>query len=71
MSTMPDSPEQQTERAFRRGYLHGAQAVIEAVERHLPERDRQTLSVWVALALAPWSLAPVGSHPSPPAAPRL
>ena len=68
---MPNSLEYQTAREFRRGYLHGAQAVIEAVAGHLPERDRQALKVWVALTLAPWAITPTVSNSSPPAVPEL
>ena len=68
---MPNSLEYQTAREFRRGYLHGAQAVIEAVAGHLPERDRQALKVWVALTLAPWAVTPSGSDASSPPVPKL
>jgi hypothetical protein len=69
---MPNSPEHRTGRDFRRGYLQGAQAIIDGAARHLPESDRQTLSVWIALTLAPWTFAPTGSDSSrPPTLPKL
>jgi hypothetical protein len=54
------------------GHQPPAQAIMEGAAWRLPESDRQTLSVGIALTLAPWTISPTGSDSSrPPALPKL
>ncbi len=72
---MPNTPEFPTvsssERAFRRGYLHGARAIVDCVAKRLPPSDHHSLNVWIALTLGPWAISGADSDPSPPTVPQL
>ena len=62
--------EMKRELAFRRGYLHGAEAVLACVGERLPRSDREALSKWLAGELRLWS-AEIECDPAPPVAPEL
>lgn len=55
---------------FRNGFVHGAQAVSDAVESHLTTRQAVLLRRWMANHLYPWQIAG-GGIVEPPAAPDL
>jgi hypothetical protein len=40
--------------AYRRGYAHGAAAVIAALGGHLPERIRDQAEQWLPNDVEPW-----------------
>ena len=40
--------------AYRRGYAHGAEAVVAALRPHLPEAIRRKAEVWLACELISW-----------------
>jgi hypothetical protein len=52
LSEMPLNADR--EEGFRRGYLHGAQAVINAVKPCLSEAQIGKLLVWMSGELRPW-----------------
>jgi hypothetical protein len=62
--------EMKRELAFRRDYLHGAEAVVERVSGRLCKSDRETLSKWLAGELRLWA-AKIECDPAPPVAPEL
>jgi hypothetical protein len=71
---MPNISEHETdaerEKVYRRGYVHGVQAMISGIVDKLSYDERQTLGVWFANVLTPWSQGTAGSF-LPPDAPRL
>ena len=62
--------EMKRELAFRRGYLHGAEAVVACVGAHLSRSDREALSKWLAGELRLWA-GELQCDPAPPVAPEL
>jgi hypothetical protein len=40
--------------AYRRGYTHGAEAVVAALRPHFPEAIRRKAEVWLACELISW-----------------
>ena len=40
--------------AYRRGYAHGAEAVVAALRPHLPEAIRRKADLWFASELISW-----------------
>jgi hypothetical protein len=63
--------EMKRELAFRRGYLHGAEAIVASVGARLSKANRETLSKWLAAELRPWADAKLDCDPAPPIAPKL
>ena len=56
--------------AYRRGYAHGAAAVITAVRTHLPERIRDQAEDWLSNDVEPWACVEMRVT-RPPQFPRL
>ena len=48
----PDDSDR--EWAYRRGYAHGAGAVVTALRPHLPEAVRRKADLWLASELISW-----------------
>ena len=52
MRGITDHPDDfDREWAYRRGYAHGAEAVVAALRPHLPEAIRRKAEVWLACEL--------------------
>jgi hypothetical protein len=53
------------ESAYRRGYAHGAEAVVAALRPHLPEAIRRKAEVWLVSELMSWraQVQPKMTHP--------
>lgn len=59
MRGITDHPDDfDRERAYRRGYAHGAEAVLPALRPHLPEAIRRKAEVWLASELLSWRVQP-------------
>jgi hypothetical protein len=56
--------------AYRRGYAHGAAAVIAALGSHLPERIRDHAEQWLSSDVEPWACVEMRVT-RPPEFPRL
>jgi hypothetical protein len=55
MPSVTDHPDDfDREWAYRRGYAHGAAAVVAALRSHLPEEIRRTAEAWLASEMTPW-----------------
>ena len=55
MPGITDHPDDfDREWAYRRGYAHGAAAVVAALRSHLPEEIRRRAEVWLASEMTPW-----------------
>jgi hypothetical protein len=55
MPNITDHPDDfDREWAYRRGYAHGAAAVIEALRHHLPEEIRRRAEMWLNSEVTPW-----------------
>jgi hypothetical protein len=55
MSGITDHPDDfDREWAYRRGYAHGAEAVVATLRPHLPEAIRRKAEVWLACELIFW-----------------
>ena len=63
--------EMKQELAFRRGYLHGAEAIVASVAERLSKANHEKLSRWLAAELRPWAAARLDCDPAPPIAPEL
>jgi hypothetical protein len=63
--------EMKRERAFRRGYLHGAEAIVQCIGERLLKSEREALSRWLAAELRPWATATHDADPAPPIAPEF
>jgi len=71
---MPDPSDHDLEKrelAFRRGYLHGAEAILACAGGRLSKADAEKLSRWLAAELRPWAAARLDCDPAPPIAPEL
>jgi len=72
MSDASDHDLEKRELAFRRGYLHGAEAILACAGGRLSKADAEKLSRWLAAELRPWATARIDdSDPAPPVAPEL
>jgi hypothetical protein len=68
MPALSDLPfDQNKETGFRRGYVHGAQSVINAVSPHISDTQASRLLVWMN-QLQDWQ---AGGDFEPPAPPDL
>jgi hypothetical protein len=55
MPGVTDHPDDfDREWAYRRGYAHGAAAVVTALRAHLPEEIRRRAEAWLASEMTPW-----------------
>ena len=55
MRGITDHPDDfDREWAYRRGYAHGAEAVVAALRPHLPEAIRRKAEMWLACELISW-----------------
>jgi hypothetical protein len=55
MPNITDHPDDfDREWAYRRGYAHGAAAVVAALRPHLPEAIRRKAEMWLARELLSW-----------------
>jgi hypothetical protein len=55
MRGITDHPDDfDREWAYRRGYAHGAEAVVAALGPHLPEAIRRKAEMWLACELISW-----------------
>ena len=55
MRGITDHPDDfDREWAYRRGYAHGAEAVVAALRPHLPEEIRRKADLWLACELISW-----------------
>jgi hypothetical protein len=55
MPSVTDHPDDfDREWAYRRGYAHGAAAVVAALRSHLPEEIRRRAEAWLASEMTPW-----------------
>jgi hypothetical protein len=69
--TIIDHPDNHDrEWAYRRGYAHGAAAVIAALRTHLPERIRDQTEDWLSDDVEPWACVEMRLT-RPPEFPRL
>jgi hypothetical protein len=72
---MPDPSDHDLEKreiAFRRGFLHGAEALVACAGPRLSKAHAERLSRWLAAELRPWATARIeDSDPAPPLAPEL
>jgi hypothetical protein len=57
------------EKAFRRGYTCGFQAMMLAIVNKLSDAERQSYETWFADVLTPWAQETSTSHPPEP--PRI
>src|SRR3954452_14768607 len=68
MAVLSDMPfDQSKETRFRRGYVHGAQSIIDAVSPHLSQTQAIRLLTWIN-QLQDWQ---AGGDFEPPAPPDL
>ena len=55
------------EKAYRKGYVHGVQAMMSTIVDKLTYAERNQLEVWFANVLTPWSQGTnVSLSPEPP-----
>jgi hypothetical protein len=55
MPGVTDRPDDfDRERAYRRGYAHGAAAVVAALRAHLQEEISRRAEAWLASEMTPW-----------------
>ena len=55
MRGITDHPDDfDREWAYRRGYAHGAEAVVAALRPHLPEAIRRKAEMWLACEITSW-----------------
>jgi hypothetical protein len=57
------------EARFRRGFTHGAQEVIRAIEGHMTQAQLSKLREWMSSDVQPWALE--SGFVEPPPAPDL
>jgi hypothetical protein len=69
VSDHPDDADR--EWAYRRGYAHGAAAVIAALQAHLPEDIRNKAGKWLSKDVTPWRAPFETRLTRPPEFPRL
>jgi hypothetical protein len=68
MANLSDMPiDEAGEARFRRGFIHGVQEVINAVEPHLTEEQSMRLGRWVSDELRPWQMSGGGVIEAPSA----
>jgi hypothetical protein len=53
--------------AYRRGYIHGVNAIIDAVREHLAEEQFKRLEIWSSNVLGEWTRGGRFEPPDPPA----
>jgi NAD(P)H-flavin reductase len=61
-----DEADMEREKAFRRGYVCGIQAMMSAVIDKLSKTERQDFETWSANELKPWSQRTGTSYPPEP-----
>jgi hypothetical protein len=72
MPNITDHPDDyDREWAYRRGYAHGAAAVIAALRPHLPEEMRRRAETWLAREVTPWRARFEPKVTEPPEFPSL
>jgi hypothetical protein len=67
MAKLPDhETNAESEKAYRRGYAYGVQAMMSAIVDKLSGAERQNFEVWLANVLTPWSQGSDTSRPPEP-----
>lgn len=61
-----DEIDAECEKAFRRGYVCGIQAMMSAIVDKLSKPERQDFETWFANELKPWSQRTGTSYPPEP-----
>jgi hypothetical protein len=54
------------ENGYRRGYMHGVSATIEAIGHLLPEAAQAKMNVWISRELRRWQMDPSPDFEPPP-----
>ena len=54
------------EKAYRRGYAYGVQAMMSTIVDKLSKAERQSFEVWFADVVTPWSQGTGNSRPPEP-----
>jgi hypothetical protein len=67
MAKLPDhETNAESEKAYRRGYVYGVQAMMSAIVDKLSKAERQSFEVWFADFVMPWSKGTGDSRPPEP-----
>ena len=61
-----DEADIEREKAYRRGYVYGIQAMMSVIVDKLSKAERQRFEVWFADILSPWSQGTGNSRPPEP-----
>ena len=61
-----DQIDAECEKAYRRGYAYGLQAMMSAIGDKLSDAERQSFEAWFADVLTPWSQGTGNSYPPEP-----
>jgi hypothetical protein len=61
-----DEADIEREKAYRRGYAYGIQAMMSVIVDKLSKAEQQSFEVWVTDVLTPWSQGTGNSRPPEP-----
>jgi hypothetical protein len=61
-----DEADIEREKAYRRGYAYGIQAMMSVIAHKLSVAEQQNFEAWVADVLTPWSQGTGNARPPEP-----
>jgi hypothetical protein len=66
MAKRSNEADIEREKAYRRGYAYGVQAMMSVIVDKLSKAEQQSFEVWFADILTPWSQGTGNSRPPEP-----